>query len=139
MLTMPRFMRTRPRLMSAIILGAGLGLFAPLQMNSITRILIGWNTTIWSYLCLMGWLMVHASHARIRTIAAKEHQGAIAVLAIMSLASIASLAAIILELSIIKNLSFSHKLLHYMLTGSTVLGSWCLVAILFTFHYALVF
>ncbi|MFZ6655175.1 DUF1345 domain-containing protein [Undibacterium sp. TJN19] len=139
MMTLPKFTRTRPRLMSAIILGLSLGIFAPLQMNPVTRILIGWNVTVWSYLCLMGWLMVHASHARIRTIAAKEHQGAIAVLAIMSLASMASLAAIILELSILKNLSFGHKLLHYLLTGFTVLGSWCLVAILFTFHYALVF
>lgn len=139
MQTISRFIRTRPRLITAIAFGISLGLLVPEQVNVVTRVLIGWNVTIWFYLCLMGWLMIHASHARIRTIAAKEHQGAIAVLAIMSVASLASLAAIVLELSVLKHLSLSHKLLHYLLTGSTVVGSWCLVAILFTFHYALVF
>ncbi|HTD03234.1 DUF1345 domain-containing protein [Undibacterium sp.] len=134
-----KFFHTRPRLISAVIFGLAVGLCIPSQVNPVTRILFGWNATVWSYLCLMGWLMSHASHARIRTIAEKEHRGAIAILVIMSLASVASLAAIILELSAIKNLSLSHKLLHYVLTGSTVLGSWCLVAVLFTFHYALIF
>ncbi|MES2104861.1 MAG: DUF1345 domain-containing protein [Pseudomonadota bacterium] len=134
-----RFIHTRPRLVSAIAFGLTVGLLIPAQVNPVTRALLGWNATVWSYLCLIGWLMIHASHARIRTIAAKEHRGAIAVLAIMSAASVASLAAIVLELSAIKDLTLSHKLLHYVLTGSTVLGSWCLVAFLFTFHYALIF
>ncbi|MFZ6646514.1 DUF1345 domain-containing protein [Undibacterium sp. TJN25] len=139
MQTLRKIVHNRPRLASAILLGIAVTLLLPAHVNPVTRALIGWNATVWSYLCLIGWLMVHASHARIRTIAAREHRGAIAVLAIMCAASVASLAAIVMELSQIKDLTLSHKLLHYVLTGSTVLGSWCLVAFLFTFHYALIF
>lgn len=32
-----------------------------------------------------------------------------------------------------------HLLLHYVFTASTILGSWCLLAVLFTFHYARIF
>ncbi|GGC81606.1 DUF1345 domain-containing protein [Undibacterium terreum] len=139
MSTLHRIIRTRPRLMSAIAFGIAVTLLIPASVNPVTRALLGWNAIIWPYLCLIGWLMAHASHARIRTIAEKEHRGAAAILAIMSIAAVASLAAIVLELSAIKDLSFSHKLLHYALTASTVFGSWCLVAVLFTFHYALIF
>ena len=57
----------------------------------------------------------------------------------MSIAAIASFAAIVLELTSIKNLPFSHRLAHYAFTGATVFGTWCLVATLFTFHYARIF
>jgi uncharacterized membrane protein len=127
---------TRPRLTSAIVAGIGAALALPWQWNLVTRALIGWNVTVWFYLCLMGWLMTRASHVRVRHIAEQEDKSAVVILAIMSFAAIVSIAAIVLELSTIKGLSFSHRLAHYAFTGATVFGSWCLVAILFTFHYA---
>ena len=130
---------TRPRLAIAIGAGVVVGLALPLQLSLVARALIGWNVTVWFYLCLMGWLMMRASHARVRTIAEQEDRGAVAILAVMSIAAIGSLAAIILELSTVKSLSFSHRLIHYAFTGATVFGSWCLVATLFTFHYARIF
>ena len=134
-----QFARTRPRLATAIVAGAAVGLVLPLQGNPVARALIGWNVTVWFYLCLMGWLMMRASHARVRAIAEQEDKGAVVILAVMSMAAIVSFAAIILELSSVKNLSLSHRLAHYVFTGATVFGSWCLVATLFTFHYARVF
>ena len=134
-----QIVRARPRLVTAIAAGVVAGGVFPLQWGGITRALMGWNVTVWFYLCLMGWLMMRASHARVRAIAEQEDRGAVVILAIMSIAAIGSLAAIILELSSIKNLSFSYRLAHYAFTGSTVLGSWFLVATLFTFHYARVF
>jgi len=131
--------RTRPRLASAIVAGIGVWLALPWQWSSVTRALIGWNVTVWFYLCLMGWLMMRASHVRVRNIAEQEDKSAVAILAVMSIAAIVSIAAIILELSTVKGLPFSHRLAHYAFTGSTVLGSWCLVATLFTFHYARIF
>ena len=87
----------------------------------------------------MAWLMMRASHARVRKIAQQEDKGATAILVIMSIVALASLAAIVIELSAIKDLPLTHRLMRYVFTGSTVFGSWCLVATLFTFHYALVF
>lgn len=133
------FVRTRPHLSTAIAAGIVTGLALPAQWNSVTRALIGWNLTVWSYLALEGWLMMRASHARVRAIAEQEDESAVAVLAIMSFAAIASLAAIILELAGVRDLSFSSRLMRYVLTGSTILGSWCLVGAMFTFHYALLF
>ena len=137
--TFHKFVHTRPRLTSAIVAGIGVGLALPWQWNPVTRALIGWNATVWLYLCLMGWLMMRASHAKVRHIAEQEDKSAVVILVIMSVAAIVSIAAIILELSSIKGLPLSHRLVHYAFTGSTVLGSWCLVATLFTFHYARVY
>ena len=134
-----QIVRNRPRLLTAIVAGLGVGLAIPAGWNPVTRVLIGWNITVWSYLCLMGWLMMRASHARVRMIAEQEDKSAVIILAIMSVAAIVSLAAIILELSTVKELTFSGRMAHYAFTGATVLGTWCLVATLFTFHYARIY
>lgn len=134
-----KIVRTHPRLTSAIVTGIVVGLALPWQWDAVTRVLIGWNVTVWFYLCLMGWLMMRASHVRVRKIAEQEDNSAVAILAIMSIAAIVSIAAIILELSTIKGLPLSDRLAHYAFTWFTVFGSWCLVATLFTFHYARMF
>ncbi len=139
MRTIHQVVRTRPRLIIAIVTGIVVGLMLPLQWRPVTRALTGWNVAVWSYLCLMGWLMMRANHARVRRIAEQEEKNAAVILAVMSVAAIASLVAIIMELSTVKDLPFSRRLVHYAFTGSTVFGSWCLVATLFTFHYARVF
>ena len=136
MLTTHHIIRTRPRLAIAIVAGIVIGLATPSQWNPVTRALIGWNVTVWSYLCLMGWLMMHANHVRVRMIAEQEDKSAVVILSIMSVAAVVSIAAIVFELSTIKDLVFSGRMAHYLFTGTTVFGSWCLVATLFTFHYA---
>lgn len=134
-----KVVRSRPYLVAAVAAGIVAGLFLPAQWNGVSRAVIGWNVTVWFYLIVMAWLMPHASHTKMRRIAEQEDEGAVAVLVIMSVAAIASLAAIIVMLSSAKDVSFGQRLLHYAFTASTVLGSWCLLAVLFTFHYARVF
>lgn len=134
--TVHQIVRTRPRLIVAIIAGIVVGLVLPLQWNTVTRALISWNVTVWSYLVLMAWLMMRASHSKVRMIAEQEDKSAVIILAIMSVAALVSLAAIVLELSTVKNLDLSNRLAHYAFTAATVFGSWLLVGTLFTFHYA---
>jgi uncharacterized membrane protein len=136
-----RFTRNRARLIAAVTLGVAAGALLPPHWKPITRLLIGWNVAVWFYLCLMGWLMMRADEARVRRIAAQEDEGAIAVLVIMSIAAALSVAAIIFDLALLKNAQGEGGLrfFHYGLTAVTVFGSWCLVAVVFTFHYARMF
>lgn len=134
-----RFTRSHPRLALAFACGLAVGLLLPGTWGIVARALTGWNAAVWSYLVLMGWLMTRASPARVRKIAEQEDEGAVAVLAIMSIAATASLVAIIFELASLKTSPLGLRLTHYAFTALTVLGSWCLVAIVFTFHYARVF
>lgn len=123
-------------LIVAIIAGTAVAPALPPTWNFADRILAGWNITVWFYLCLTGWLMMRAGHARVRRLAEQEDESAGVVLAIMSLASVASLAAIVMELSTVKDLPGGLRLSHYAFTGTTVLGSWFLLGVLFTHHYA---
>ncbi|SPE22522.1 conserved membrane hypothetical protein [Burkholderiales bacterium] len=134
--TIRQTIRARPRLFLSILAGAGSGLVVPSPWDPVARALIGWNVTVWCYLALVCWLMVRSSNDRVRRLAEQEDRGAGIILAIMSAAAIVSLAAIVLELSATRNLSLGHRLANYAFTGATVFGSWFLVGMLFTFHYA---
>ena len=130
---------SRPRLSLAVLAGIVSGFLLPAALGPVARVLIGWNVTVWCYLVLIGWLMTRVDHDHVRAIAQQEDRTALAVLAIMSTAAVASIAAIVLELSSARQLVFSARLFHYLLTGLTVAGSWCLVAVMFTFHYAVLY
>jgi len=134
-----RFVEHRPRLAAALLLGLGAAIAMPGVERLVTRCLIGWNVAVWSYLVLMGWLMMRASPARVRAIAEREDPSAVVVLALLSVTAIASLAAIVAELAAVKGEPFGERLVHDAFTGSTLLGSWLMLHTLFTFHYAHVF
>jgi len=65
----PQTLLARPRLFISIAAGAASGLLLPSQWETQTRLLVGWNVTVWLYLALAGWLMFRATHARVRGIA----------------------------------------------------------------------
>jgi uncharacterized membrane protein len=134
-----RFVKGRPRLLIGWGLGIVGGVLLPGSAQPVTRLLVGWNVAVWSYLALMAWLMLRATAARTRAVAEREDPGATAVLVLMSLTAMASLAAIVLELAAVKNLGAGERLVHYAFTGSTLLGSWLLVNVMFTVHYARMF
>ena len=130
---------SRPRLIIALGIGVIAALLLPDSLGPVSRVLIGWNVMTWSYLASVGWLMVRIDHEQVRAIAQQEDRTAPAVLAIMSTAAVASIAAIVLELSSARSLALRERVFHYLLTGATVAGSWCLVGVLFTFHYAVIY
>ncbi len=127
--------RRRPRLTIALAVGVLIMLFVPAD-GWLKRFLIGWTATAWSYLALIGALMVSASRARARWISEQEDPSAPVVLALLSVIAIASLVAIVLELSSARSLGAADRLGHYALSAATVFGSWLMLNVLFTFHYA---
>ena len=134
-----RLISRRPRLLIAAITGVGIAVSLPETWPLLTRLLTGWNIAVWSYLILMGWLMLRASHARVRRIAEQEDENAALILTVMLIGAVLSLAAITIELATLKELPPVLRAGRYVFTGATVLGAWLLVGTVFTFHYAHLF
>jgi uncharacterized membrane protein len=102
----------------------------------VSKILIGWNAGVWIYLVLMLWLTIRAKAEDVKRIAEIEDENAGLVLFTVCIAAIASLATITFELVGSKDLSTAERLLHYGFTGLTVIGSWLLIGVIFSVHYA---
>ncbi|MCU6435280.1 DUF1345 domain-containing protein [Undibacterium sp. Jales W-56] len=135
-----RLIHSHPRLMGALIVGMVLGVVLPTSSGLVLKILSGWNATVWLYLGLMiNLLLREADAAKISRLAAQEDPNAIFALAIMSLGATLSLAALIVEPGLAKNDGGTQRLLHYILTGATVVGSWLLIDVMYSFHYAHLF
>ncbi|MDZ4327168.1 MAG: DUF1345 domain-containing protein, partial [Pseudomonas sp.] len=109
---MPYLARTHPRLSAAATLGLAAGILAPVD-SIISKILIGWNVGVWTYLILMLWLAARAKAPDVRRIAEIEDENAGLVLFVVCIAAIASLATITFELAGSKDLETTRKLLHY--------------------------
>lgn len=130
--------RTHPRLSVAAVLGLAVGILAPAD-TLISKILIGWNAGVWTYLLLMFWLATRARADDVKRIAEIEDENAGLVLFMVCIAAIASLATITVNLVGSKDLDSTARLLHYGFTGMTVVGSWLLTGVIFSVHYARLF
>ena len=131
-----RFIRSRPYLLGAAVLGLTVGLLVPGHYTDLRRALIGWNSGVWSYLLTMTWAMFRADHSRVRAIAEKQDESGGAVLGAVVIGAILSVYAIVTELANMKQASQHVAALHYAFTALTVIGSWLLVGVMYCFHYA---
>ena len=135
---MPLLARTHPRLSAAATLGVAVGILAPAD-SILGKILIGWNAGVWTYLVLMLWLTMRAKAPDVKRIAEVEDENAGLVLFVVCIAALASLATIAFELAGSRDLETTRKLLHYGFTALTVIGSWLLIGVIFSVHYARLF
>lgn len=131
-----RFIRSRPHLALAILLGTAVGLAWPDSHPALQRALVGWNAGVWSYLIGMAWLVTRADHRKVREVAGKQDESAGLVLFTLVVGVVLSLYAIVSELTRMDHVPADQVALHYAFTGLTVIGSWLLVGVLFCFHYA---
>jgi uncharacterized membrane protein len=132
---MPLLARTHPRLSAAATLGVAVGILAPAD-SIISKILIGWNAGVWTYLVLMLWLTMRAKAPDVKRIAEVEDENAGLVLLLVCIAALASLGTITFELAGSRDLETARKLLRYGFTALTVIGSWLLIGVIFSVHYA---
>jgi len=140
--SMSHLTQTHPRLTIAIALGVVAGIVSALVAPSITvtsKCLIAWNVAGWIYMVLIMLRTFNSNAEAVRRIAEVEDENAGIVLVVVCVAAIASLAAIVLELAGIKDMSASDKALHYAFTGFTIVGSWLLIGVIFSLHYARMF
>ena len=129
-----RFIRSRPYLTIALVLGVGTALFFN-DEPWLRQALVGWNVTVWLYLLMVIPAMNKADHHRVREIAARQDESAVLILVTMTIGIALTMAAVISELSGAGKASGAQAS-HYIFTGLTVLGSWILLGVVYCFHYA---
>lgn len=131
-----RFIRSRPHLTIAILAGVAVGCLFFSEETWLRRALIGWNVTVWGYLISIVPLLRKADHKKVRSIAARQDENAALVLGTMTIGIALTLAAVVSELASASKQSDSVQAVHYAFTAATVIGSWLLLGVLYSFHYA---
>lgn len=131
-----RLFRSHPRLTSAFATGVIAGAALPSGWGLSLKCLIGWNMAVWLYLGMTSWVVLRGDPRRITKLAEQEEANAVFALSVMSVGAMISLAAIVIELASAKSLTGHQRMAHYGLTGATVVGSWLLVSVIYSFHYA---
>ncbi len=127
----------RPRLYIGFVLGAIVAVALPGHIAIAQRALIGWNIAVYAYLLLVIVEMApRTSSDDLQSLAAREDENAVAVLALVSVAAMASIAAIILELATARTPNAPTSFGHILLAALTVIGAWALIPTLFAMHYA---
>ncbi|QBJ77562.1 DUF1345 domain-containing protein [Aquitalea sp. USM4] len=131
-------LRTRPRLLSAIVFGLcmaqALTMLTP--MRTLTAYVIGWNAGAGLYLLLALHMMHGADAEQIRHRAARQDEGELAILMLVVLAAIVCLLSIVAELSVAKDLHGGSRGLHIGLSVLTIFTSWLFTQTMFALHYA---
>ena len=131
-----KILRRYPRLFIALALGIVVGILVPEHGRVVTHLLAGWNTTVWTYLVLMGLLIKQTTPEQVKRVAEEEDGNDAVLITTLTVAAMLSLAAITFELGSAKDLSSAIKYFHYAFTAATVFGSWLLIAVVYTIHYA---
>jgi uncharacterized membrane protein len=132
---LPPVLRYRPRALIGLLIGCVVAALVPAHVRPTARALIGWDAAVWLYLVLIWLKMAPARQSDVQALAEREDENAATVLMVVSVAALASIVAIVFELSTAKNLG-AGAVLHYVLTGATMLGAWLLIPTMFTLHYA---
>ncbi|MEE4666818.1 DUF1345 domain-containing protein [Pseudomonas alliivorans] len=139
---MRHIVHTHPRLTIAAFVGLFCGTASAWALPDTTltqNLLIGWDLGVWLYLILMFIRTLHSNASDVQRIAMMEDENAGTILMTVSIAALASLAAIIVEIAGTKDLSPHAQLLHHAFTGVTVIGSWLMIGVVFSLHYARLF
>jgi uncharacterized membrane protein len=128
----------RPRLVIATLVGivVGAGCLAFPQMNTSTRLILGWDALSTTFLGAMFASMISHSPTEIRARAALDDEGKGVILGLTLLAASASVWAVGIELSLAKDAHHFMKVVHITLAFGTVLASWTMVQMIFALHYA---
>lgn len=130
------YFRARLRLLIAILAGLICFLALPTELGYLQRLLIGWNVLAWLYLFFMWFRMLRTEVQDIPHIARMQDESAGLVLGMVILGCLVSILAILIELTSLKHLSGTPRVLHLLLTGATLVVSWALLPTSFAMHYA---
>jgi uncharacterized membrane protein len=131
---MPKVVRlvyARPRTFFAIALGVIAVFLLPASIRLVTRLLIGWDLFIATYIVLVYVMMLRSTLATIRRVAALQDDGRFLIPLLTAVGAFASLAAIVSVLG-----EAHHAPAKLFFATATIALSWAAVHTCFALHYA---
>ncbi len=131
---MPRAVRlvyARPRTFFAIALGVVAFFLLPASIRLVSRLLIGWDVFVATYLVLVYAMVLRSTLATIRRVAALQDDGRFLIPLLTAVGAFASLAAIVSVLG-----EAHHAPAKLFFATATIALSWAAVHTGFALHYA---
>jgi uncharacterized membrane protein len=126
-----RVVYSRPRTFIAIAVGIIAFFLMPASLRLVTRLLVGWDSTVTLYLVLVFVMVARSGVVHIRRNAVLQDDGRFLILMVTAFGAFASIAAIVFELGA-SNRSASGL----TLATITIALSWAAVHTAFALHYA---
>ena len=134
--SLKHYLQVRTRLLFSILAGLVCFFILPAQLGLLQRLLIGWNVLAWLYLFFLWFRMLRTEAKDIAHIAKTQDESATLVLSMVTLTCLVSILAILMELGTLKDLTGTPRVLHILLTATTLIASWALLPTSFALHYA---
>ncbi len=133
-----RHLMRKPRLVTALAVGAAVGFITPQfhPFSLAVDCLLAWNTAVLLYIALAVHTMITAPPELMRQRATLYDDGEGAILFVSVLAAVLSVVAIVSVLATTKNVHGVMRSLHIGLAALTLLSSWAFIHTAFAFHYA---
>lgn len=128
--------KLRPRLLGAALLAALVFAMLPAAWMVNSRLLVSWDVGVVCYLSIAWTIALGSSTTLMQDRAAREDEGAIAVLILTMAAAVASLAAIAVELKGIHDDAPDQQVFRLSIAAITILCSWFFVHTIYAIHYA---
>jgi len=126
----------RPRVVVAAVIGILALFLLPPSLHPAVREAIAWCLSGIAYLTMSFRVMARCREDKIRTRAARQDDSGIVILVLVLLAICSAFAAIFGLLAVAKQASDQGKLLFAALAATTIVISWLVTQVTFTFHYA---
>jgi len=133
---MIQHLKSRPRLILATAIGCAVWWLLPDELRPATHLLIAWDVGTALYLMMVVGMIARSDIDKIRSRAAAQDEGRVAILILTIFTAVASLAAIVAELANAKELKGLLRGEHIALVGVTVFLSWTFLQTMFALHYA---
>lgn len=103
------------------------------------RLMFAWNVFAWLYIIFLLVKIINRKAHDIRKITRLEDESAKMVIFFVVIGCCISVLVLFLELATAGQTSGHLKILHFIITGSTLISSWLLLPMGFTMHYAHLF
>jgi len=124
------------KLWVATLVGVVVAVALPSRWLVISRVLTGWNASMFILVPLTYIRMRRLDATQLRARYEEEDPTAPVIVVFVIAAALLSVAAIVALLSTLKHVAPAERVAHLALASMTIMNSWLLVHTMFTLHYA---